>query len=406
MVSDVHIVQWVRNSLRKEELREIDVEIEGHSDAEGFLSHIILVKACCITKKNKQKTYNLAVKYMKEHEGLRKLSCVQQACKIEFYMYSRVFPALKNFLHERKIQDELHSIAKCYACIDCGHEEVIIMDNLKANGYEMNDKKEPLNVHNLKAVLKEYGEFHALSFALKDQKKELYKELIQHLHHDIFISTMNLTQMRESFEKNLRTALMTLKLNGDISLHDKLYKLFSKPPHEMMIDAISNIEELQSVIVHGDCWNNNYFYKYQEDDQTVPVAVKIIDWQMSGIRSPVFDLAHFIYCSGCNEAFEEFDEVLICYYQSFSSFLQQLGSDPQELFTFSDLKRHWKKYAIVGLIMSLNVLKIMLSDETAVIPDDGDDSENAAWFDLPLPDMKIYYPRLRAIVSHYFSVIE
>ncbi|KAG5861426.1 hypothetical protein JTB14_004724 [Gonioctena quinquepunctata] len=402
MVSDSHIVQWVKDSLIKEELNEIEVEIAGHSDTEGFVSHIIFVKACCITIENKKKTYNLAVKYIKDNEVLRKISSFQQVCKIEFHMYSRVFPAMENFLAERKIREDLTSIPKCYSCIDSGHEEVIVMENLKKNGYEMNDKKEPLNFYNLKAILKEYGEFHALSFALKNQKRELYQELSEYLNDDILLSIMADKRMTNSLKENLQTALETLKLNGDIYLHDELCKIFSSPLHEIII-AIVKIDEPQSVIVHGDCWNNNYLYKYQGDDRTKPVAVKIIDWQLSGVRSPVCDLARFIYGSGCNEALDKFEEVLECYYHSFSSFLQQLGSDPQELFTFSDLKRHWKTYAIFGVIQSLNELKIMLSDETAEIPDEGDDSQNTALFNLPITDMEMYYTRLKAIVRHYFS---
>ncbi|KAG5878243.1 hypothetical protein JTB14_023222 [Gonioctena quinquepunctata] len=366
-----------------------------------------MVDAHGITKENKKETVHLVVKYLKSNEQLRKIPNVYQICETEVYMYNSVFRAFKHFLVRKKIRDVLISVPKCYNCIETGQEEVIVMDNLKAEGYKMNDTKRSLNFNHLKAILMEYGKLHALSFALKDQNRGLYQELTQIFNDDIIIHVMETEQMIDSMKENLKSASETLKEWGDISLNEKFSGCFPKHPHEVMSEIIISLsDEPQTVIVHDDCWNNNYLFKYQGEDLTEPVYVKIIDWQLSGVRSPVFDLSNFIHGSACEKSLEKFNELLECYYESFSTFLEQLGSDPKELFTFSDLKRHWNKYGFVGVIGSLSVLKITLSDEIPELPGDGDHSKDVAWFNLPITDREGYHTRLRAIISHYFSVIE
>ncbi|CAH2011334.1 unnamed protein product [Acanthoscelides obtectus] len=128
----------------------------------------------------------------------------------------------------------------------------------------------------------------------------------------------------------------------------------------------------------------------------------ILDWQASVVRSPVYDLAYFLY-STCSTILDRVDELLREYHDSFSDFIRQLGSSP-ELFTFEDLQRHWKKYSVVGVTFLPFLLKLILIDENDA-PDFGNLKEGEDVGELmnvvPMSDKKQYFERAKAAFAHH-----
>lgn len=59
---------------------------------------------------------------------------------------------------------------------------------------------------------------------------------------------------------------------------------------------------------------------------------------------------------------DDVDKFLGIYYESLSSFMKELGSDPEKLFPLSALKEHWRKYSYFGLVMSVVLFKFMFFD--------------------------------------------
>ncbi|KAJ8977339.1 hypothetical protein NQ317_017753 [Molorchus minor] len=165
-------------------------------------------------------------------------------------------------------------------------------------------------------------------------------------------------------------------------------------------------KEAQSVILHGDCWNNNFMFKYEDENKNSPSNVKILDWQLSQLLSPVIDLSYFIYINSSQSELDQLDELLETYYFSFSEFLRELGSKAEELFTFEDLKRHWNKYCAFGALFTPYVLKFVLCDkETAPAFEDLQEGQGigAVIMDIHLSDMETYYKRAKAVLAHYFN---
>ena len=57
-------------------------------------------------------------------------------------------------------------------------------------------------------------------------------------------------------------------------------------------------------ILHGDFWNNNMLFKYDDgcrdnpsNRKPRPVSVKMVDFQISRIGSPISDVLYFLYSS-------------------------------------------------------------------------------------------------------------
>ncbi|KAJ8957795.1 hypothetical protein NQ314_006470 [Rhamnusium bicolor] len=154
------------------------------------------------------------------------------------------------------------TVPKCYKTLISDNMEVLVLDNLKKCGYELYDRKKSFNVHHLKAILKEYGKFHALSFALRNQRLEVFN-ILTTFETDVFKGFLEADMIKRSLRKAVINALNILKERRDLNLMKKFKKLLKKDTADMLLDLVSE-KEPQSVILHGDCWNNNFMFKYQE----------------------------------------------------------------------------------------------------------------------------------------------
>jgi hypothetical protein len=108
--------------------------------------------------------------------------------------------------------------------------EVIVFENLKKDGYDLWPKKDPVTRRHLEIVVSEYGKFHAISVAMREQQSNKFSELTN-LLGDHFKEFVEATDFVNLFEK-------------------------------VLVEMLENIDGLK-VIIHGDCWNNNFMCKFE-----------------------------------------------------------------------------------------------------------------------------------------------
>ncbi|KAJ8963389.1 hypothetical protein NQ318_018867 [Aromia moschata] len=284
--------------------------------------------------------------------------------------------------------------------------EVIVLDDLRAQGYQIRDRMQTMNLDHLRLILKEYGKFHAASFALRSQKKEEYKSIIA-LVHDNTLKYLSDENMVSNFEKGIFEALDIVRDGSDQRLRRKIdlfKRVIEKGCIHLMLDLL-NADEPQTVITHGDGWNNNFMFKYKDENQLSPSEIRIIDFQLSALRSPVFDIVHVIYANSSKTELDMFDELLDTYYTAFSNFLREAGCNPDELFPFTDLMKHWEKYSIYGALMIPMILTFGLCDKSDA-PDYDDFKEGqepGSLIQMKIADENQFQERLRAVFEHYLD---
>lgn len=91
--------------------------------------------------------------------------------------------------------------------------------------------------------------------------------------------------------------------------------------------------------------------------------LKLLDWQLLKLGSPVHDLSYCLYSGASLDTYERLDELLKLYYEHFSAILRQCGENPEEVYPFSILKEEWKEYCRFGMVMSLMVMKIKTTEQ-------------------------------------------
>jgi hypothetical protein len=134
--------------------------------------------------------------------------------------------------------------------------------------------------------------------------------------------------------------------------------------------------------------------------------MRLIDWQIIKVGSPVCDLSYCLYSGASKKVFDNLNHYLKIYYDSFSSFLRELGSDPDKLFPFSVLEEHWRKYSRWGMIMSFSILRMKLTHKEDIIDlaDGISEEELTSAFSKTKFYEEDYNKRVRGLVSHMFEV--
>lgn len=94
----------------------------------------------------------------------------------------------------------------------------------------------------------------------------------------------------------------------------------------------------------------------------------MVDWQIGRIGSPILDVSYFLMSSTTKQLRDDyFDEFIRIYYESMSTIIRQLGSDPDGLITFGDLQDQFRKFSKFGVIMAPMLLKLIVSDPKNIV---------------------------------------
>lgn len=183
----------------------------------------------------------------------------------EALAYEKMLPLFAEFQREKGLADDecFDSVPKCYAAIcDIENDQMaIIMEDMRPKQYEMRSKKDPFAAQHSFAVVDQLAKFHAVSFALQDQRPEAL-EPFKHLD-DVVI---------KFFERKPMTGNLLHKC------YDRALGVFTDARHIAIIEELKSrtLETLKEclvgdactpyrVICHGDTWINNILFQYNKE---------------------------------------------------------------------------------------------------------------------------------------------
>lgn len=282
----------------------------------------------------------------------------------EISFYSELFPELDRFQREQAVKNPFNNIPKYLSGNIDSKNMFIAMENLKTAGYELFDKKKYVDDKHLPIMFKTYAKFHALSFAYRQQNEEKYNHAIKHIT-DIFAvmtepseNSGTITAMAESF-------LSALEFFDPITEADTLTKLKAVGDIKEAIREVRPYTSKYKCFSHGDCWSNNMLFKYKQSGEVDDM--KLLDFQFPGTSTPVQDLSFFFYSGASKQDLDKVDYYLDLYYNHFTNFSRELGVNPDEMFSFEELKMEWKRYARLGFFLGLKIWTTRLMDKAEII---------------------------------------
>ncbi|XP_031616814.1 uncharacterized protein LOC116336810 [Contarinia nasturtii] len=279
----------------------------------------------------------------------------------EIFMYTKILPAFVQFQRERGLNeaDSFVSFPKMFACEKNEENGLcsLIMEDLRPKNFQMWPKEQTVPLEHELFVMRELGKFHAVSFTMKDQKPNDFREFKQ--LKDILYNVI-------SKKKPFKSALQKLM--------DRVVDTLEKPEHKKLMQNFRDsfterMDKLKSdpycdefgILTHGDCWNNNFMYQYSNEKKPLN-SVYIIDWQLSHYSPPVIDLLYNIF-SGTDRELrtQHYETLLKTYHTSLSETIKKLGSDPDKLYSYDNLTMQMKKYGEYALLYGPWIVALRLA---------------------------------------------
>lgn len=207
--------------------------------------------------KENEKIFDVILKRAPSLEKFRKCFPVRDIFLNEIYLYDTVLTSFVKFQKENGLENIFESYPKLYGKCNEEIEECLVLENLIRNGYRHWNRKVPMNSAHISLVMKEYGKFHAASFAMKKKNSDLFKNLCEGLRLE------DKAQEEKGLEEFIRASSLRLEkaIKGN-SVLERAFKRVMTDNKKYFFEEITGPEE-QLVITHGDCWCNNMLFKYE-----------------------------------------------------------------------------------------------------------------------------------------------
>ncbi|XP_042218372.1 uncharacterized protein LOC121863698 [Homarus americanus] len=276
----------------------------------------------------------------------------------EAEFYEKIIPLLNSELTTLGLR-QLRMAKWYYSFLEEGRE-MIFLEDLRPRGYQMFDRRKGMDVPHATLVLQELARMHAASRFLQARTPD--QDLLDKFK-TIKTDWLNCTDSGGQMFHNMISTHFSIA-------EELLHKVEGYEVAEQWI--IKNKGDCSSilasqlmrnakfdVICHGDCWNNNLLFRYNEVGD--PVEVILLDLQMNRVASLATDLNYLLYTSlhGKDRKAHVYD-YLASYYEAFTKVMEAGGKD--STFTLPELHQEYKNKQEYGVIFGLFTVGVMLAE--------------------------------------------
>lgn len=322
---------------------ELDFDLNGNDES---ITYIVKINPCHGMESFEETTHTIFLK------------------EAEFYI--KLLPQLNGVLREHELSPL--AVPECHYGTLEKKKELIFLEDLRPRGFRMFDRRKGLDVAHASLVLKELARLHAASLLLQKKDPEYSKDTL--LHRGWINITDDGFGMLQVLEGVMDTGIMMLKKVGGYessitwaeSTKSKLREIFEKQMEPCK----------HQVICHGDAWNNNLLFKYDEDG--VPVEVMLIDLQMCRREPFAVDLNYLLYTSLTGDVRKPNLDALLETYRGHFNGVMETGGEGRLL--EGEVLQELRRLNILGAIFNMMIICPMLM-EPEDVPDfemSGDDA--------------------------------
>lgn len=259
-------IKEIENSLsdliKKENIVQPNIKvISGNIQGDGYMGMVNIIELADLNSNSDRKTFNLVLKYATNNVIIRESMPIRKAFLNEIYVYENIFPEFAKFYTENQlsINNDKNFITtpKFYGCNRTELHESLVLENMKVVDYQMWNRMLPMDDDHIDLILKNYSKLHSVSFAMKKKDNVLFERLTRNLP-DIFDYMK--TNGQHLFEK----AIANIVQNLDGKIDEKILKKVEEFGYGID-DFLTKLKEDDdyAVVIHGDCWNNNFLFKYR-----------------------------------------------------------------------------------------------------------------------------------------------
>ncbi|XP_037797735.1 uncharacterized protein LOC119592916 [Penaeus monodon] len=295
------------------------------------------------------------VKYNPRHfKAFEKFASVMFRKETLFYQY--LAQEIQSQLQEAG-QTPLR-VPRCFHTSLKINQEVIFLEDLQLRGFRMFDRKKGMDVAHTKLVLEELARLHAASYLLKAKIPDLAEK-----YPVLSLDWLNYADeardvMFKTFSKQMDTVKDMLNKVGGYEVAENWLSRNRERVLEIL-DISSERVPPFDVLCHGDCWNNNMLFRYNEEE--VPVEVMLLDLQMCRQTSLATDLTYLFHTSLEGHVRKTNVETFLDTY--FSAFLGVTEAGKTAMpFSRQELRQEYKNHLEYGLLLALMVTVMVICE--------------------------------------------
>lgn len=223
----------------------------------------------------------------------------------------------------------------------------IVTENVETMGFKMCPQAFNIPMEYIMAGVREIAKFHATGYAMKTNQSAKFFSIVDSIEESrYFPGEWNETTINYISPRPIN---YLRKNNYDSTFCDKMGEHLSRAFQTVMLDAVKPCEPL-AVLCHGDFTRNNIFYR-QIDSQ---LEGMLIDFAMLRYSSPAIDLSTFLYIScSAEDICDNFNDIFKAYHSELIDYLQKLGIDEVDAYSYDKMLVDYKRRAMFGYIIAL-----------------------------------------------------
>lgn len=238
----------------------------------------------------------------------------------------------------------------------CPAESVLVLENLKLNGFTSADFFRGLTLRQASTAVEGIAKLHGMSLALKVREGKVLSE-----HYPFLFQTKRAS---DSYQQLVEIGLPQLarfleKRPGLESVLECLNEL--RPKTKELIENLLSPQEPMGLITHTDFWCNNLMFR--EDDSSCMCT--ILDWQMVTYSRPTNDVALLLISSVPPELRRlHTDTILDAYWKSLTTTCNRLGLSIENELGYSrkQLSDDYQKSQLLALLLCIGSIDVALGN--------------------------------------------
>ncbi|XP_061393993.1 uncharacterized protein LOC133329533 [Musca vetustissima] len=327
------------------------------------------------TKPSTNEFYSI-LKLSPKNPAFRDHSHIPELYHREVFLYQTVFDEFRQLCAggEFDIVPEMW-----YSCLDY-MDEFLICEDLGQSGHRQNVRTQMPTIDLASATFRSIAKFHAMSFILQSKKPQIFRNLIKDFSDNLFNENIDpitiefgkkyIRKTRVMLEQDMqRSSTSSSSSSSSILKQIEALQKLEDNFKEVSMQCVNGAAMAPyAVICHGDFWNNNMLYKY-DDHTNEAVSAKLIDFQLSRYASPVVDLMHYL-CTSTDHDLRRvhFNELLDIYYAELTRHIEQHQLQMEDIYPKKVFFEQLHSIGIFGLCMAAFSIPFFISNSSE-LPD-------------------------------------
>ncbi|KAL1505263.1 hypothetical protein ABEB36_004864 [Hypothenemus hampei] len=354
-----NVEELVNKVTKENDFKDFNVEVvkSVSNDGDGYIG---ILQGLCIRDKNKQKELNLVIKEAPRSVKLRSQFPTREAFIREIYFYKHIYPGFTKFQEKYQISNPFNNVANFYGSCDEDFKEILLLENLKTSGYRLYKKTELMDSEHLTIGFTAYARFHAISHAMKHLEPETFRALTKEARVHPFMQNPKIIETITTKTATSGMYAASLEAVKDKPLLRAAIERAKADANDTCQILYHCLDDESSVLVHADCWNTNLLFKYQDEKSKIPLDIKLIDWQICQISTPIYDLSYFLFINADKKDLYQYSKYLKHYYAVMKEILKEFGLELESFYPYDLLDKDFKKYCKLGFF----VCQIMMQQAT------------------------------------------